>query len=330
MRGFGYYGTDVAKDVLTYRPGVYSGRPYTHFHLKVWRGDADADGGASRQTGGTISLTPALITQFYLRDEVNPFPEEPQLDVVEVGSDVAEAYGYGSYVNGTLVVDVGGWSGAADALLEASPRQAEGPYYPVAEFFDAGNDLTGGRVVAEALGDEDEKFEQQMEQQVRPQDEEEEPQKENDNNNPGQASVYESAESHLGASTDTINTLGAGGDATAEVDAPSEPLAPSPPFDDPAKLGSIAEDEDDIESAELPEDAKDYSDMMPGGMVAGDEDDEGVVPDAVASEGETPSSSESTHDSSTGVAVRTRHLTLSSLWIIVISLHTLGRKFLLQ
>mmetsp|Transcript_38963 Transcript_38963/g.83151 ORF Transcript_38963/g.83151 Transcript_38963/m.83151 type:complete len:227 (+) Transcript_38963:130-810(+) len=131
---FQYFGTDTTDsygsfDFLTYRPGIYTQRPYSHFHFMVWLDDL-AMGDAE---------TPALITQFYFKDESPPswFPAVLQLDVTE--ADPA-AYEYGSYVNGTIVVDVNPTGG--NALLAASPAQPKGPFYPKTDFFSVGNDLT--------------------------------------------------------------------------------------------------------------------------------------------------------------------------------------------
>ena len=81
---------------------------------------------------------PALITQFYFRDESPPFPDELALDVTEVDPSM---YKYGSYVNGTIVVDTNP-SLTGDTLLATSPNQPEGPFYPEPQFFSMDNDLT--------------------------------------------------------------------------------------------------------------------------------------------------------------------------------------------
>ncbi|KAL3772940.1 hypothetical protein ACHAW5_009631 [Stephanodiscus triporus] len=97
VSNFQYFGTDATDfdgrfEFLTYRPSPYPFRPYSHFHFMVWLNDVD--------NGGD---TPALVTQFYFRDEAPPYPEMLQLDVVEV--EDSGLYNYGSYVNGTIVIE---------------------------------------------------------------------------------------------------------------------------------------------------------------------------------------------------------------------------------
>jgi hypothetical protein len=136
MSNFQYFGTDTTEsdgnfDFLTYRPVAYANRP-AHFHLKVWVED-NKD-------------TPALVTQFYFTDDPLSLsrPEMLRLDVTEVDSNL---YSYGSYVNGTIVID--GKSSLAiaktdrdESLLVLTPDQPEGPFYPVIDFFSMDNDLT--------------------------------------------------------------------------------------------------------------------------------------------------------------------------------------------
>ncbi|KAL3816692.1 hypothetical protein ACHAXA_009131 [Cyclostephanos tholiformis] len=129
---FQYFGTDATDSdgrfqFLTYRPGKYPMRPYSHFHFMVWLNDVE--------NGGYLQ---ALVTQFYFKDESPPFPEMLQLDVVEVDSNL---YDYGSYVNGTIVIESGS-SVTGDAILEVTPEQPLGPFYPIPDFFSLDNDLT--------------------------------------------------------------------------------------------------------------------------------------------------------------------------------------------
>jgi hypothetical protein len=130
---FQYFGTDDTDSdgrfqFLTYRPGVYPNRPYSHFHFMVWLNDVD-NGGYDQ----------ALVTQFYFKDESPPYPEMLQLDVVEV--DSADLYDYGSYVNGTIIIETSS-SSTGDAILEITPEQSLGPFYPIPDFFSMDNDLT--------------------------------------------------------------------------------------------------------------------------------------------------------------------------------------------
>ena len=148
--GFQYYGTARSDSAgsfafVTYRPGLYSYRPYSHFHFKVWA----ADPGGPSEGSGEVP-TADLTTQFYFRDERPPFPDELVLDVVEVEDDVGSGggYHYGSYVNGTIVLDDGGGEG----MLPPSPPQAEGPFYPPDDFFAYDNDLTTRGATAEDGG----------------------------------------------------------------------------------------------------------------------------------------------------------------------------------
>ena len=133
ISNFQYFGTDETDtngnfQFLTYRPGIYRNRPYSHFHMKVWLDDPN-----------TGEDTLGLITQFYFSDESGPFPEELQLDVTEVDHTT---YTYGSYVNGTIVIGDGFASSTGEELLPVTPKQAEGPYYPTVDFFSMDSDLT--------------------------------------------------------------------------------------------------------------------------------------------------------------------------------------------
>ena len=135
VSNFQYFGTDATDsdghfEFLTYRPGVYPNRPYSHFHFMVWLNDVDNGG-----------YTQALVTQFYFKDELPPYPEMLQLDVVKVESD-SDLYDYGSYVNGTIVIESEVSSSTGDATLEITPEQALGPFYPIPDFFSMDNDLT--------------------------------------------------------------------------------------------------------------------------------------------------------------------------------------------
>jgi protocatechuate 3,4-dioxygenase beta subunit len=131
---FQYFGTDATDSdgrfhFLTYRPGLYPSRPYSHFHFMVWLNDVDSG-----------EFTKALVTQFYFKDELPPYPEMLQLDVVKVVS--GELYDYGSYVNGTIVIESEVASLDGDATLEITPEQSLGPFYPIPDFFSMDNDLT--------------------------------------------------------------------------------------------------------------------------------------------------------------------------------------------
>ena len=150
---FQYFGTarsDSAGNFsfLTYRPGLYAVRPYSHFHFKVWAADPR---GSSSEASGEIPRAD-LTTQFYFKDEKPPYPEELGLDVVEVEVGSGGSYHYGSFVNGTIVLDDGGKEG----MLPLSPSQAEGPFYPLYDFFAYDNDLTTRGMTSEDVGEETE------------------------------------------------------------------------------------------------------------------------------------------------------------------------------
>jgi len=131
MSDFQYFGTDTTDtngkfDFLTYRPGAYSNRP-VHFHFMVW-----------------VEDTQTLVTQFYFTDDPlsSSVPDMLRLDVTEVDNSL---YSYGSYVNGTIVIDGASSFETTDgdeSLLDLTPEQSLGPFYPVIDFFSMDNDLT--------------------------------------------------------------------------------------------------------------------------------------------------------------------------------------------
>jgi hypothetical protein len=140
LSDFQYFGTDTTDadgkfDFLTYRPGSYEGRPQAHFHFSVWADEDDTE--------------ELLVTQFYFKDDPLSLsePDMLRLDVTEVDSNL---YGYGSYVNGTIVINESSLSSAAftttdgdeESLLVLTPEQSLGPFYPVIDFFSMDNDLT--------------------------------------------------------------------------------------------------------------------------------------------------------------------------------------------
>ena len=130
VENFQYFGTDVSDDngnfdFLTYKPGIYIARPYSHFHFAVYL---------------NASKEPTLITQFYFKDESPPFPDALELDVINV--DAGTSYNYGSYMNGTIVLDDGALPDEGKPLLQTTPIQPGGPFYPVVDFFSFDNDLT--------------------------------------------------------------------------------------------------------------------------------------------------------------------------------------------
>ena len=118
---FQYYGTALTMEdgtfwFRTYRPGIYIGRP-THIHFKVW------------VNGNSI-----LTSQFYFDDEATGYDEMQVLELEEhdFGDDKN-----GFITNKTIVVNLNlGGTGPF------TPRDAEGPFYPLDDFFNLDNDLT--------------------------------------------------------------------------------------------------------------------------------------------------------------------------------------------
>ena len=101
-------------------------RPYSHFHFAVYL---------------NASKEPTLITQFYFKDESPLFPDALELDVINV--DAGTSYNYGSYMNGTIVLDDGAaLPDEGKPLLQTTPKQPGGPFYPVVDFISFDNDLT--------------------------------------------------------------------------------------------------------------------------------------------------------------------------------------------
>ena len=139
VESFQYFGTATSNsnghfEFLTYRPGIYVQRPYSHFHFMVWLEEPDVEGGAAVQD-------PDLITQFYFADQSGPFPNVLQLDVMNV--DDGGNYNYGSYMNGTIVMSTrSSVDNAGVNFLTASPAQPKGPFYPNINFFAMDHDLT--------------------------------------------------------------------------------------------------------------------------------------------------------------------------------------------
>jgi protocatechuate 3,4-dioxygenase beta subunit len=139
---FQYFGTatsdtDGKFDFITYRPGIYPSRPITHIHYKVF-----------------LEGQELLTSQFYFADEGNSqFSHMIVLDLVPVEpqfSDDPTATEYFRSRNSThsvtakyfqtfktIVVDLN-----LGGAFQTTPRQTEGPFYPIVDFFDVGYDLT--------------------------------------------------------------------------------------------------------------------------------------------------------------------------------------------
>ena len=116
---FQYFGTSTTNsdgefDFTTYLPGIYPLRPIRHIHFKVW-----------------LNGYEYLTSQFYFRRDLS-FDRMLLLDLDRLPD--------GNYVTfKTVVIDLG-----KGGDWRRTPHQTEGPYYPVVDFMEMGNDLTQG------------------------------------------------------------------------------------------------------------------------------------------------------------------------------------------
>lgn len=117
---FQYCGTAQTVDdgsfwFMTHRPGVYVGRP-SHFHYKVW-----------------LDGQEMLTSQFYFADENTGYSDLQVVQLTEYEFD----NGLSGYVtNKTIVLDR---NRGGDGPF--TPSDMEGPFYPVFDFFEYGNDM---------------------------------------------------------------------------------------------------------------------------------------------------------------------------------------------
>jgi hypothetical protein len=115
---FQYFGTattaaDGSFQFRTIRPGIYSARPITHIHYKVWWNGNDV-----------------LTSQFYFLDEGSSQPPLLQLALIEQDD--------GSFLtNKTISLNMG--LGGSELI---TPSQSAGPFYPVVDFFNLDSELT--------------------------------------------------------------------------------------------------------------------------------------------------------------------------------------------
>jgi len=121
---FQYFGTATTDDngdfqFLTRRPGIYTSRPVTHIHFKVWLDGVDI-----------------FTSQLYFRDENTSFNEMLILDLVEA-TDVVENTSIPTFsTTKTIVLNLGlGGSGPF------TPIQGAGPFYPTDDFFSLGSNM---------------------------------------------------------------------------------------------------------------------------------------------------------------------------------------------
>lgn len=124
---FSYFGTaetDALGDFTfkTFRPGIYPSRPITHIHFKVWHHGQEL-----------------LTSQFYFDDENASLMFDDML-VLKLQESVQDDSGNSiSYATKTIVVNMN-----LGGLEKLTPVQTEGPFYPIVDFFDVGNDMTAG------------------------------------------------------------------------------------------------------------------------------------------------------------------------------------------
>ena len=117
---FQYCGTATTADdgtfsFLTHRPGAYANRP-THFHYKVW-----------------LDGKEMLTSQFYFADENTRYSD---LQVIELSGHEFGNGLFGYVTNKTIVLNMNlGGNGPF------TPSDMEGPFYPLFDFFEYGNDL---------------------------------------------------------------------------------------------------------------------------------------------------------------------------------------------
>ena len=121
---------------------MYAGRP-PHIHFKVWIDDSKSSNSNSNTVTSTVdtdnnNLKTVLTSQFYFAED-NTGKSEPlvlHLDEVVVGNAVIALV-----ANKTVVIDLGGGGNGAPSP-GLTPSDMEGPFYPVADFFEIDNDLT--------------------------------------------------------------------------------------------------------------------------------------------------------------------------------------------
>jgi len=123
---FSYFGTDTTDaegnfEFKTYRPGIYASRPVTHIHFKVFYEGREL-----------------LTSQFYFQDE-NVGRWYDDMLILKLEEDVADDGSSFVYTAKTIVVNMnmGGYE-------KLTPTQMEGPFYPLVDFFEIGNDMTTG------------------------------------------------------------------------------------------------------------------------------------------------------------------------------------------
>ncbi|OEU05863.1 aromatic compound dioxygenase [Fragilariopsis cylindrus CCMP1102] len=127
---FSYFGTadtDAMGIFLlkTQRPGLYPSRPITHIHFKIW------------QNGQEL-----LTSQFYFNDEHASRMFDDML-VLTLQESIQDDNNGNSFFYATKTVVVKN-NRNLTGIEKLTPDQQEGPFYPVVDFFDVGNDMTVG------------------------------------------------------------------------------------------------------------------------------------------------------------------------------------------
>jgi len=123
---FSYFGTATTNangdfDFTTYRPGIYIGRPVTHIHYKVF-----------------FEGNEVLTSQFYFEDEnVSRWYDQMQILRLEEGVDSDGNIFLSTNKQVVVNMRLGGYT-------KLTPLDVDGPFYPLVDFFDIGNDMTSG------------------------------------------------------------------------------------------------------------------------------------------------------------------------------------------
>jgi protocatechuate 3,4-dioxygenase beta subunit len=126
---FSYFGTaetDAVGDFIfkTFRPGLYAGRPITHIHFKVWHNGQEL-----------------LTSQFYFDDENASLMFDDML-VLTLKESIQDDNGNSFFYATKTVVVKNNMN--IDGFEKLTPSQQEGPFYPLVDFFNVGNDMTAG------------------------------------------------------------------------------------------------------------------------------------------------------------------------------------------
>jgi len=128
---FSYFGTASTDsngtfDFITYRPGIYLQRPVTHIHFKVF-----------------VNGTEYLTSQFYFADEgVGRWYEDSV--VLTLTEDVDEEGNVVTSTEKEIVVNTRTAPSGSYWGTTFTPSDMEGPFYPVVDFMEVGNDMTQG------------------------------------------------------------------------------------------------------------------------------------------------------------------------------------------